>query len=126
MVEDLRDLFDRCRVFVCPLRFGAGVKGKIMSALAYGIPIVSTSIGVEGSGLTPGEHVVVAETPEDFARVTLNVYHDSALWDRLSIAGQAILKQDFSTEMGASVLAEVIDRAQHHRAGLDGLQVGFG
>lgn len=122
MVEDLRDLFDRVRVFVCPLRFGAGVKGKIMSALSYGLPIVSTSIGIEGSGLVEGEHVLVADDPVEFARRTLQLYEDGSTWSALSKAGQNLLRSEFSLEMGRNVLRVVIDRAQRHRAGLDGIR----
>ena len=72
-IDDLRDLFDRSRVFVAPLRFGAGVKGKIMSALSYGLPIVSSRIGIEGSGLIAGKHILVADTPAAFASATLQL-----------------------------------------------------
>jgi GT2 family glycosyltransferase/PII-like signaling protein len=109
-VEDLRDLFDRCRVFVCPLRYGAGAKGKVMSALSYGLPIVSTAIGVEGAGLADEEHVLVADSPEDFAAATLRIYNDETLWNRLSHAGQVLLEEQFSTGMGAQVLNSAIDR----------------
>lgn len=111
LVDDLRDLFDRCRVFVCPLRFGAGAKGKVMSALSYGLPIVSTAIGVEGAGLDDEEHVLVADSPADFAAATLRVYNDESLWNRLSAAGQVLLEEQFSTRMGADVLNSAIDRA---------------
>ena len=45
MVDDLRDVFDRTRVFVCPLRVGAGTKGKVSTAMSYGVPVVTTSWG---------------------------------------------------------------------------------
>jgi O-antigen biosynthesis protein len=111
LVEDLRDLFDRCRVFVCPLRYGAGAKGKVMSALSYGLPIVSTAIGVEGAGLSDEEHVLVADSPKDFAAATLRIYNDESIWNRLSSAGQILLEEQFSTGMGADVLNSAIDRA---------------
>ncbi|HTH99302.1 MAG TPA: glycosyltransferase [Acidisoma sp.] len=118
LVEDLRDLFDRCRVFVCPLRYGAGAKGKVMSALSYGLPIVSSAIGVEGAGLADEEHVLVADSPEDFASATLRLYNDETLWNRLSRAGQVLLEEHFSTGMGAQVLNSAIDRAHAARMSL--------
>ena len=66
-IDDLRMLFDVCRVFVCPLRVGAGVKGKVASALSYGIPVVSTSTGIEGAGLVHEVNVLVADAPGHFA-----------------------------------------------------------
>jgi GT2 family glycosyltransferase len=119
MVDDLRDLFDRARVFVCPLRIGAGVKGKIMSALAYGLPIVSSPIGVEGSGLVADEHALVADAAADFAAATLRLYEDEALWNRLSLSGQELLRRSFSTEAGVEVLAGAIARGHARRLGLD-------
>ena len=113
LVEDLRDLFDHVRVFVCPLRYGAGAKGKIMSALAYGLPIVSTAIGVEGAGLEDGQHVLVADEAEGFAATVLRLYNDVSTWNRLSEAGQILLEDRFSIKMGVHVLEQAI--AEGHR-----------
>ncbi len=118
LVEDLRDVLDRARVFVCPLRVGAGVKGKVMSALAYGIPIVSTAVGVEGTELVPEEHFLLASGPEDFARQILRLYHDPDLWERLSLAGQALIRETYSPEGGAPYLAQAIEAAWHHKLGV--------
>ena len=115
MVDDLREVFDAARVFVSPLRFGAGAKGKVMSALAYGLPIVSTSIGVEGAGLATGEHVLVADEPDAFAAEVSKLYESEALWNQLSAAGQTLIKESFSTRMGEQVLRETIERALHHK-----------
>jgi glycosyltransferase involved in cell wall biosynthesis len=119
MVEDLRDLFDRCRVFVCPLRVGAGVKGKIASALSYGIPVVSTPIGVEGAGLEHGVHVLVAEAPADFVAQVLRAYRDEALWNQLSEHGQAQVRDALSLEMGCKVLARTLETAYAHKLGVN-------
>jgi glycosyltransferase involved in cell wall biosynthesis len=100
---------------------GAGVKGKIMSALSYGLPIVSSSIGVEGSGLQSGVHALVADTPHDFAAAVLRLYRDAALWHQLSQAGQALLRTEFSTAKGAAVLNEAIALAHRRKAGLHGV-----
>jgi glycosyltransferase involved in cell wall biosynthesis len=118
MVADLRDVLDRARVFVCPLRVGAGVKGKIMSALAYGIPVVSTSVGIEGSGLEPGRHVLVADDPDSFARETLRLYRDPALWHRLSHAGLDLMRDQFSPERGADYLGAAIGAAWARKLGV--------
>ncbi len=118
MIGDLRDLFDACRVFVCPLRVGAGAKGKVVSALSYGIPIVSTAVGVEGAGLTSGETVLVADDPASFAADTLRLYRDEALWTQLSRAGQQAVRENFSRGMGERVLSHAIDTAFAKKLGL--------
>ena len=126
LVEDLRDLFDRVRVFVCPLRYGAGAKGKVMSSLSYGLPVVSTTIGVEGAGLDDGEHVLVADSAEEFAATTLRLYNDVTLWNRLSIAGQNLLEDHFSIGMGADVLGRTIAEGHRRRMGIaPSVDLGF-
>lgn len=118
MVDDLRDLFDPCRIFVCPLRVGAGVKGKVASALSYGIPVVSTSLGVEGTELKHGKQVLVADSASAFAEAVLRVYRESDLWGRLSRAGQDLVKDTLSLDMGKGVLAQAVETALAHKLGL--------
>ena len=118
MIDDLADVFETSRVFVCPLRVGAGAKGKVMSALSFGVPVVSTSIGVEGAGLTPGEHVLVADSPIAMTQDVLRLYEDSALWHRLSAAGRELVQAEFSLRMGRHKLEEAVEKAYRHRLGL--------
>jgi GT2 family glycosyltransferase/glycosyltransferase involved in cell wall biosynthesis len=118
-VADLRELFDAVRVFVCPLRAGAGVKGKLATAMSYGVPVVTTSVGAEGMDLRDGEQVLVADTPAAFAAACLRVWRDEALWRRLSAAGQALVAEKHSLAAGRGVLAEAIETALSHRLGLD-------
>jgi GT2 family glycosyltransferase len=118
-VGDLRELFDECRVFVCPLRVGAGVKGKVASALAYGIPVVSTPIGVEGSGLVEGRDVLVADTPADFADSVLRLYRDATLWEDVSRNGLVFVEENLSLGMGVRALEAALDMAYATRLGLN-------
>src|SRR5262249_26897265 len=60
-VKDLTETLRTCRLTVAPLRFGAGVKGKIVTSLAHGVPCVATPVAAEGMGLEAGRHVAVAE-----------------------------------------------------------------
>ena len=120
-VADLRDLFDPCRVFVCPLRVGAGVKGQgLRRALSYGIPVVSTQLGVEGTDMAHGKHALVADDPAAFAAAVLRIYRSSALWGRLSKSGQDLVRERFSLQMGKAALASAIETALAHKLGLDG------
>ena len=115
LVDDLRDVFDPARVFVCPLRFGAGTKGKIVMAMSYGIPVVTTSIGAEGMELRDGADVLVADTPAQLARASLLVYRDAKLWARLSAAGLRRVRDHWSLQAGQRVLREGIEAAHRHR-----------
>jgi GT2 family glycosyltransferase len=126
MVDDLRHLFDPCRVFVCPLRVGAGVKGKVASALSYGIPVVSTPLGIEGTEIVHDEHVLVADAPEDFAKAVLHLYREPGLWQRLSKAGQDLVKESLSLEKGKVKLAHAVETALVHKLRLDAVDTSDG
>ena len=98
-VPDINPLLKSARVFVAPLRFGAGVNGKIGEALSFGVPVVTTSIGAEGVGLTSGENVMIGDTPEEFANSVLRVYQDMELWQRLSEAGHKHIENHFTPQI---------------------------
>ncbi len=118
MIDDLREVFDRVRVFVCPLRIGAGAKGKVASAMSYGLPIVATSIGAEGMGLVDGETVLVADTPAEFAAACLRLYRDRALWESVSAASLALVRRVASAEAREGIFGAAIDAALRHKFGV--------
>ena len=95
-VQDAGPFFDECKISVAPLRFGAGIKGKINQSQSHGVPVVATSLAVEGMQLEPGESVLVADTPGKFAEAIVSVYTNEALWDRLSRNGIKNLEEHFS------------------------------
>lgn len=97
-VPVIEPLIDSSRLFVAPIRFGAGVKGKIGDALSYGLPVVTTEIGAEGMGLQNGKQVLIANDPEEFAEAVVQVYGDAELWQRLSDAGYEHIARYFSPE----------------------------
>ena len=98
-VPDIEPFFHGSRVFVAPVRFGAGVKGKIGDALSYGLPLVTTIIGAEGMGLRHGYEVMIADDPEAFAKAVIEVYRDAQLWQRLSDDGYVHIEKHFSPEV---------------------------
>jgi glycosyltransferase involved in cell wall biosynthesis len=85
--KDARPFFDSVKLSVAPLRFGAGVKGKINQSMAFGVPVVATSTAVEGTGLRDGEDILVADGPEYFACALIKLYQSEELWNRLSENG---------------------------------------
>ena len=94
-VEDLESLMDTMRVNVAPLRYGAGTKGKVIHALANGLPTVATSIAVEGMGLKNMEHVGIADNTHNFAKTLCFIYSDKNLWERLSSNGLSYAEQGY-------------------------------
>jgi len=99
-VESVADVYDTCRVFVAPLRSGAGVKGKVIGALAAGAPCVVSPLAAEGVGLSAGSEALVAETIEDWARDIVALYQDEALWTEMSMRGRAFVERNYSFENG--------------------------
>jgi len=108
-VSDLRPLFSKCRLSVAPLRFGAGVKGKIGTALAHGLPSVISSIAQEGSGLVAEEHVLVADRPEDFAEHVVRLYQDRSLWQSLSKKGIQFIEDNYSLAVNQKRIEALLD-----------------
>jgi len=99
-VEDLKPWFDRTRISVAPLRYGAGIKGKLGTSLSYGLPAVATSIAVEGMKIRDGEHALVADEERAFADQVVRLYTDEALWTRLSDAGLDFVAETYSVQAG--------------------------
>jgi glycosyltransferase involved in cell wall biosynthesis len=104
-IKDVRPFFDSSRVFVAPLRYGAGMKGKIGHAMSWGLPVVTTSIGAEGMALIPGEHALIADTPEAFADAVIQLYNDENLWEHISQAAVKHMSEHFSAEAVRPALA---------------------
>jgi O-antigen biosynthesis protein len=86
-VADVAPYFNQCRLSVAPLRYGAGVKGKIITSLSYGLPVVATVVACEGIGLQDEIDVLIADEPSEFADKVVRLYTDGALWNKLSVAG---------------------------------------
>jgi sugar transferase (PEP-CTERM/EpsH1 system associated) len=95
-VDDVRPYLAEATVCVVPLRIGGGTRLKIFEALAMAKPVVSTTIGAEGLPVTPGEHLVLADGPEDFARAVVALLRDPARRRALAAAGRALVEQRFS------------------------------
>lgn len=86
-VEDILPYYNRTSVSIVPLRAGGGTRLKILESMALGRPVVSTSIGCEGLGLVDGQHILVADNPEDFAHKIVGLLRDDELYQK--VASQA-------------------------------------
>jgi GT2 family glycosyltransferase len=107
-LRDLRPLFEQALVYVAPLRFGAGIKGKILEAITFGLPVVTTSIGAEGIGLTNGVSVLIADHACDFAAAVLRLGHDQELWQKVRASGREHVARNFSQAAFRQRVAEVM------------------
>ncbi len=107
-VPDLEPVMRGCRLTIAPLRYGAGIKGKVVTSLSYGVPCVATPAAIEGMGLQDGIHVCVAASPEDFAAAVIKLYTDREAWCRLSTAGLAFAADNFSLQTGNRRIATLL------------------
>lgn len=108
LVPELTPYFESSRVFVAPLRYGAGVKGKIVQSMAHGLPVVTTSIGAEGMGLIDGENALIADTPQEFAAQVIRLYNDEELWYRLSANSIKHVEKNYSYEVAKNTIRRII------------------
>lgn len=107
-VEDLNALLDQMRISVAPLRYGAGIKGKIGSAMVVGLPVVATRLAAEGMSLIDGENVLLADGAEEFAATVARLYTDEALWKKLSMASIAHADDSWGAEAAWRTLADIL------------------
>ncbi|MBO9746699.1 MULTISPECIES: glycosyltransferase [Xanthomonas] len=105
-VPDLVPFMDSARIAVAPLRFGAGVKGKINLSMAHGQPVVGTTCAVEGMHLRDGEDVCVADDAEAFAAAIVRLYQDATLWQRLADNGLRNVAEHFSLDAARATVRE--------------------
>jgi len=97
-VSDLRPYLDSAAVSIAPLRFGAGMKGKVGEALAAGLPLVTTSIGAQGMPLVSGRDCMIFDQPQEFASAVVQVLSNADLWRTLSENGRKFMQENFAFE----------------------------
>ena len=95
-VEDVRPYWADSAVAVVPLKVGSGIRVKILTALAAGVPVVSTTVGYQGIDLTPGEHILVADTDADFADAVVRLLQDVDLRRRMAAAGRWLVETTYN------------------------------
>jgi len=102
--EVLAELYRTSRVAIAPLRFGGGVKGKVIEAMRHGLPQVTTSTGVQGLDLTK-DFVFAEDTAEGFAARVVQLLSDDTAWLARSTSAQAFVREHFSADAVFRVLA---------------------
>jgi len=111
-VKDVEPYFANSRVFVSPLRYGAGMKGKIGQSMAYGLPVVTTRIGAEGIGLVDGENALIADEPAEFAEAVIRLYTDKSIWKKISTQSLTLIDKNYSKEVISKQLADIFRSLQ--------------
>lgn len=108
-VADVADVYDSCRVFVAPLRYGAGLKGKVAAALARGVPCVLSPVAAEGLFSGSSAAAAVAQTPDEWVAAIAAVYSDRALWRAASLAALDYGARHFRFEDAVRHMSKALD-----------------
>jgi glycosyltransferase involved in cell wall biosynthesis len=114
-VPDTKPYLEKAAVSIAPLRFGGGMKGKIGEAMSYGLPVVTTQVGVEGFGLEIGTDVLVANTPQDFAKAVVRLIRDRKYASMVGKSGFDFINSTYSydaIERRCEKLVELIGKAE--------------
>jgi hypothetical protein len=110
-VGDLAPLYAGARMAVAPLRFGAGVKGKVGEAVERGVPVVGTTLAFEGMGLADGTDVLVGDTAAELAAQVVRLIRDDALWRRLVDAAGPVVAARLGPDAARATLRNLLDGA---------------
>jgi GT2 family glycosyltransferase/glycosyltransferase involved in cell wall biosynthesis len=109
-IDDVAAAYDRHRIFVAPLQSGAGIKGKVLAALAHGIPCVLSPLAAEGIGLRHGHDCLIARTPQDWVDAINALTGSDADWTRIAGNGRAYVQDWFSFDRGQGMMRDIFGR----------------
>ncbi len=119
-VADVREVFDQCRVFVAPLLYGAGVKGKVVDCIAAGVPAVLSSVAGEALPISDGVEALLADRPQDWVEAIACLYNDETRWRAMSRAMLDLAERAFSFEHGRKMMQEALEQVDLYTSGLTG------
>lgn len=111
-VKEVAEVYDNCRVFIAPLKSGAGLKGKVVAALAHGVPSVLSPIAAEGLGIANGREGMIAATPEEWATAITELYNDFERWTSMSKTGRSYSAKQFSFESGRHLMRAALEQIE--------------
>lgn len=109
-VPDVRPHLASSEIMVVPLRIGGGTRIKIYEAMSAGLPVVSTRVGAEGLDVRDGEHIVLADAPEEFARATADLLLNADRRRQIAAAGCEVVRKNFSWTGVTAIFAEYCTR----------------
>lgn len=107
-VPDIKPYLSQARLMLAPLRYGAGVKGKVIEALRYGLPVVTTPIGAEGMASAFREVLIVCETVSEMVAATEKLLADPVYCEELSAAGATLIASSYSRAIATKTVNELI------------------
>ena len=114
-VPDTTPWLSKCHVSVVPLRYGAGMKGKVGEAMSSGIPVVTTPVGVQGMDVVNGEEILVSESTEDFASNVVKLLRDDVLHKHISANAMTYMKNRYDFNVVSQTVLNSIEKVCRYR-----------
>jgi GT2 family glycosyltransferase/glycosyltransferase involved in cell wall biosynthesis len=122
-VESLDEIFENCRLFVAPLLSGAGIKGKVLESMSYGVPAVLSPIAAEATGLSHGISALIAETPEEWVEAIFGLYENPEQWQALSCNALTLARNSYSFGAGWKLMGKALAYLGFYSANADAYAV---
>lgn len=111
-VEDVRDYLEKCKVFVCPMTFGSGIKTKNLEAMAIGLPIVTTSIGAENIDAKNEKEWIVEDNPREFSRAVIKLLTDENLQSKMGEDASKFINANYTWNVTKKKFEELLQTMQ--------------
>jgi glycosyltransferase involved in cell wall biosynthesis len=109
-VPDIRQYLEDAAIFVAPFRIGTGLKHKILEAMAMGIPVVSTTLGANGIEVKSGENIILADTPDEFARGVIGLLCDARLREKIVRNAGVLVREKYNWDSIGQVMENILQR----------------
>jgi glycosyltransferase involved in cell wall biosynthesis len=110
-VNNVAEVYQSCRIFIAPLLSGAGIKGKVIGALAAGVPTIMTSLAGEGVGIRRGFEAVIANDSSEWVGAIATLYNDEKRWTEMSRHALQFARENFSFESGLKTMSAALAMA---------------
>ncbi|EKD28317.1 MAG: hypothetical protein ACD_79C00341G0004 [uncultured bacterium] len=110
-VQSTAPYLEQSAVSVAPLRYGAGIKGKIGEAMAHGVPVVTTPIGAEGYGVNM-QNLLIAKDNEQFAEYVVRLFNDNDLYERIRKNGWQLVYDEYSEHAVREKIISLLERTR--------------
>lgn len=111
-VDDVRNYLEKCKVFVCPMTFGSGIKTKNLEAMAMGIPIVTTTIGAENIDAENMKEWIVEDNPKEFSKAVVKILDDKKLQREIGKNGSNFINANYTWNVTKKKFEELLKTIQ--------------
>ena len=113
-VKDLTPYLGSCKIMVSPLRYGSGIKGKIILSMLSSLPVITTNIGAEGISANTNSELLIVDKLQDFANKTIDLYKNELEWNKLSSNAKKFAEINYSPELVRASFEKVFESILNH------------